>query len=372
VARPRRILFIKEEESSLMGEIVCDLVLLSWNNLALLKNCVESIIRHTDVPSHLIIVDNNSGEKGIKEYLKELNPSGKVREIILLENADNLGYSKGMNIGLRYALEHFGSPYQCLLNNDIIVTPHWLSEMITAAEKDPKNGMVNPESNTFNTYLPRREHLDQFASRNHQFRNGQWTELGSGIGFCLLIKRPLLEKIGLLDEGFGMGYYEDADFSKRAQKEGYRCILALGAYVYHYGGVSFGKHPQRSSLFLKNEEIFYSRWKMNKPGRIGYVLSGDNRSDFVELSRQIRQSANQFNKVWILCRQREFKKNLPNHWNVKTVLYSGPRFLFLYWSFGYLALKKKKMNRLFVDDRRLAGLFDRYHQRHQAEIRVIQ
>lgn len=350
----------------------CDLILLTWNHLEVTKKCLQSLFEQTDLPSRLIIVDNGSDQPGAKEYLQSVQPAGNIQEVILIRNEEDIGFSKGMNTGLRFCLGRQPASYLCLVSNDVVVTKNWLSELAHVAELKPDIGPVNPNSTNFGLYPPSVGRIAEYGTRITRSLKGKWQELGSCIGFCFLIKREVFEKIGLLDETFGMAYYEDADFSKRAQAAGYLCVLAEGSYVYHEQGKSFGKHQEKSPLFLKNEEIFYSRWKMNKPGRIGYVLSRENRSDPQEFSQQIRKLANQFNKVWILYQSRELGKSFPNHWNVKAVRYSGPPFLFPYWSLGHMMLKKKKMNRLFVDDHLLARFFDRYRQRHQSELQIIQ
>ena len=111
-------------------EIKCDLILLSWNNLAILERCVESLVRCTDVPSRLTIVDNGSTEEGLREYLAALKDAKSV-QVKVIFNRLNEGFAKGMNKGM----EESGSAYVCILNNDIVVTEGWLAEMIKVAER---------------------------------------------------------------------------------------------------------------------------------------------------------------------------------------------------------------------------------------------
>ncbi len=349
----------------------CDLILLTWNHLEVTKRCLRSLFEQTDLPSRLVIVDNGSDQPGAKEYLQSVQPAGNVQEVVFIRNEEDLGFSRGMNTGLRFCLGRQPAPCLCLVSNDVIVTKNWLSELAGIAESDPAIGLVNPSSTNFGFYPPSMEKINEYGVRITRSLKGKWQELGSCIGFCFLAKREVFEKIGLLDETFGMAYYEDADFSKRTQAAGYLCVLAEGSYVYHEQGKSFGKQQEKSPLFLKNEEIFYFRWKMNKPGRIGYILFGNNHSDPQEFSRRIRELANQFNKIWILCQRGELGKILPNHWNVQKIFFSGPSFLFNLWSLSYLLVKKKKFNAVFVDDPRLLAFLKRFQWKYQGELRLL-
>lgn len=351
--------------------IQCDLVLLTWNYIEYTKKCVESLYRNTDIPCRLIVVDNGSDQPGALEYLGEIKPLNNIKEVVLLQNGANLGYPKGVNTGIRYALAHSTAPYVCVLNNDVIVGQRWLSEMVHVLEMDRQNGIVNPESTTFNTYPDSEEQIDSFAKGIWNRHKGEWMELGSCIGFCMLFKRRILEEVGILDEKFGMAYYEDSDLSKRVQQRGYQCVLAKGAYVYHYGDRSLKDVPKRDELFLKNEEIFYSRWKMKKPLRISYILSGKRLRGQRVLYEKMRESANQFNKIWILYRNGVEEQKIPNHWNIQRVFFRGPSFFFDFWSLAYLLVKKKKFNTVFVDDLRLLAFLRRFQGRYQGELRLL-
>jgi glycosyltransferase involved in cell wall biosynthesis len=95
-------------------------------------------------------------------------------------------------------------------------------------------------------------------------------ELDHCTGGCLLIKREIIEKIGFLDEAYGQGYYEDNDFSRRAQKAGYRCLRLLDTYVWHDIEGSFKQDPDRGERRRENEALYRSRW--GNPLRIIYPV----------------------------------------------------------------------------------------------------
>src|SRR5262249_3380546 len=81
------------------------------------------------------------------------------------------------------------------------------------------------------------------------------------VGFCLLIRRELIERIGLLDERFGVGCFEDDDYCLRALRAGYRAVIAGDAFVHHFGGRTFAASGvDFNALMRRNEELFHAKW----------------------------------------------------------------------------------------------------------------
>jgi GT2 family glycosyltransferase len=240
----------------------CDIVLLSWNNLELLKKCVESILKNTHTPCRLIIVDNNS-KTPTKNYLKTLKSSDLI-SIELDFNSSNEGFSKGMNRGLIKVT----APVACILNNDTQVAPHWLSRVLTVLEKNPDIGAINPNSNIFGTPLhPNLEIVSENLKSNAPFK-----EMGLCIGFCMFVRKEVIEKIGTFDhESYDKYFFEDSDYCKRVKQAGYKCALALQSYVYHQEHQSVKKMADREAIFKKNQATFYQKW--GKPKRILVLLS---------------------------------------------------------------------------------------------------
>ena len=236
----------------------CDIVLLSWNNTHLIKKCVESIFENTRLPCHLIIVDNNSKPE-TRDYLKTLESTDTVK-VTLDFNDKNEGFSKGMNRGLRKVT----APYACILNNDTEVTRGWLNRSIEILEKNPHIGVMNPQSNIFG--VPYTKDVAEKIETQNTFK-----EMGMCIGFCMFIRKDVIEKIGYLDAESYPGYFfEDSDYSKRVKKAGYICALAQNAYVYHQEHQSVNKLSTKEELFKQNQKNFYAKW--GKPKRILVAL----------------------------------------------------------------------------------------------------
>ena len=162
--------------------MICDIVIAVWNNLKLTRDCIDSIIRNTDVDYRLIIIDNASNDE-TKDYLEKLKGKEGVR-VLLIRNENNLGFTKAVNQGMRIS----EAAYICLINNDTIVTRGWLSEMIRVAQSSPSIGLVSPSSNTLGQGPGKGESVEAYAERLKKEAIA-FTELGSAHGFCMMIKK---------------------------------------------------------------------------------------------------------------------------------------------------------------------------------------
>jgi GT2 family glycosyltransferase len=212
--------------------------------------------------------------------------------------------------------------------------------MIAVAEAAPDIGIVNPSSNNLGQRPEGGEPVELYAERLRGY-SGSLVELGSAIGFCMLIKRPLIEKIGVFDEIYGMGNFEDTDFSRRAVKEGYRCVRACAAYVYHREGSSFGKVRTFEDDFQRNREIFEFRW--GRPRRIAYVLDSYDPNLLKKLSSDSVKLARDGNWVWYFQKER---LEVPAHSNITAVEPPAKNF-YLVTAFRILK-KKKRFSEIFV------------------------
>jgi len=339
-------------------EIECDLILLSWNNLSLLKRCVESIMRCTQTPCRLIIVDNGSTEYGLREYLVTLKDSGNVMVKIIF-NCMNEGFARGMNKGMEISR----ASYVCILNNDIIVTDGWLSEMIKVARSEPAIGIVNPSSNNFGLRFEKETTLDEFA-RNLKRYSGEWAEMNACVGFCMLIKREVVEKAGFLDDKYGYAYFEDTDYSRRAQKAGYKCAIAKASYVYHDEGRSGKFLKNKDETFNRSAKIFENRW-----GRILRVVFLITKKE--SLSREatislIVKELDNHNRVWLFTEKGTDLGDLPKHLDLmRTDL---PRNFFKLRSFWNIIKKKKRFDRIYVASPALRAALAAYRSLRGCEI----
>lgn len=224
-----------------------DFIVVAKNQFHLTKRCVDSLLATTVRLIHLIVVDNASADE-TPSYLNELKSQAPPRcEITIIRNSGNQGYGHGLNQGL----QHAHAPYVVFCNNDIEFFPGAVDEMIRIADENPKFGLINPNSNEFG--------LTGYDAAKMEEAKGTWTERCHTSGFCVLVRRGIIEKIGGIDPVFGLAYFEDMDYAERARQAGFLCVVAKGAYVYHAGTRTFLR-KEKQALWDRNKEIFNRRW----------------------------------------------------------------------------------------------------------------
>jgi GT2 family glycosyltransferase/2-polyprenyl-3-methyl-5-hydroxy-6-metoxy-1,4-benzoquinol methylase len=217
------------------------IIILTLNGLDYTKKCVDSIRKHTHCPHEIIFVDNASTD-GTLTYLKELTESNQ--NCRLIANNENRGFAAGNNQGIAASR----GDYILLMNNDIVVTPGWLARMVSCVERDPRIGIVGPMSNSVSgpqlvkdvTYnLTDLDGLDDFAGEFSKRNAGKAKRFMRVVGFCMLIKRAVVDKIGGLDSRYGLGNFEDDDFSLRAALAGFESWMAKDCFIHHFGNRTF-------------------------------------------------------------------------------------------------------------------------------------
>ncbi len=234
------------------------IIILTYNNLEYNKTCLESIRKYTPEDSREIIVVDNDSTDGTKEWLKE------QPDIQLKLNDSNVGFPKGCNMGIALAAADSDI---LLLNNDTVVTPNWLENLQTCLYSEEKIGAAGAVSN-HNENLQgvdfsydNLEEMQQFAEKNNVSDRAKWEEKIFLIGFCILIKREVLNKIGLLAEEYSPGYVEDNDLSLRILTAGYRLMLCHDCFIHHYLGTGFRKDLTKFyPVLFRNRETFRQKW----------------------------------------------------------------------------------------------------------------
>jgi GT2 family glycosyltransferase/MoaA/NifB/PqqE/SkfB family radical SAM enzyme/Flp pilus assembly protein TadD len=243
-----------------VGDLV-SLVILTCNELRYTKECVESIRRHTPEPHEILFVDNGSKD-GTISWLRALvkeNPKYK-----LIENEINLGFARGCNQGLKAA----SGEYLLLLNNDVVVTEGWLSGLQECLESSPKIGITGPMTNHISGIQKIEEvgyrsleGLDEYARGFREKNRHRRIPCRRLVGFCMLFRRELVVQVGLLDENFGTGNFEDDDFCLRAELAGFRNFIAGDVFIHHYGSRSFiGNKIDYRKTMKGNHNHFLEKW----------------------------------------------------------------------------------------------------------------
>jgi len=238
------------------------IIILTWNQLSFTQECLASIARHTPEPYELIIIDNGSTDGTVAWLREQAATDGRIS---LIENNTNRGFAAGCNQGINAAR----GEYLLLLNNDTAVTPGWLAGMREPLDRYPDAGIIGPMTNSASgiqvvadSGYGSLDELPVWAASFREQNRHRIIPLRRIVGFCMLFRRTLAEKIGLLDEGFGSGNYEDDDYCLRAELAGYRNLIAGDVFIHHEGGATFaGNRIDRGGENRKNRVVFKQKWE---------------------------------------------------------------------------------------------------------------
>ena len=217
-----------EELLSKKYELECDIVMPCYKNFEITKKAIESILNYSSGVSFNMILINDGNDSRLARYFERLVRSRP--NITTVTNNENIGWIKSVNQGLAKAKTH----YVLLVNNDIEIWPqyaYWLQLMIFELMCDDKLGAVGPTSN-FVMGLQSVQHNEVLKMTRHY---GKFL-----IGFCMMIKKSVLDNIGGLDERFGLGGEDDLDLSIRIRNAGYRLKILRDVFVHHEGFKSLG------------------------------------------------------------------------------------------------------------------------------------
>jgi GT2 family glycosyltransferase len=240
--------------------IEASIVIPVLDKLEFTRQCLDRIWRNTgNIRCEVIVVDNGSRD-GTAEYFADTGHfAGPTR---YHRNDRNLGYARGNNIGATLA----SGRYLVFLNNDTLVQPGWLAEMLRVIKSNPKVGIVGikqlfPYTNViYHTGivfgpdgLPQHlyPHLDASLPQVNIEREYQ-----AVTGACLLLERTLFDECGGFDEAFVNGY-EDIDLCLKARERKRTVVCCTSAHIYHYGQISEGRTADDD----RNARLFAQRWK---------------------------------------------------------------------------------------------------------------
>lgn len=247
--------------------MTCDIIIPVYNALDELKECIDSLIRNTNLnENRVIIVNDCSPDNGIDEYLSTIND---CNNIIVYHNDTNLGFVGTVNVGMKKSNNDV-----LLLNSDTVVTPGWLEKIKRVAYSDDTIGSVTPLTNNGticsvpeflqDNEIPAGYTIDSFSRFIEVTSFNLSPEIPTAVGFCMFIKRKAIDEIGYFDEiAFGKGYGEENDFCCRLIEFGYRNVLADNTFIYHKGSMSFQgeklKLMQKNLAVLTNRYPYYER-----------------------------------------------------------------------------------------------------------------
>ncbi|MFH1790582.1 MAG: glycosyltransferase family 2 protein [Candidatus Omnitrophota bacterium] len=321
----------------------CDIIIPVWNQPRITARCLESVTANTLCDYGVIVIDNASGRETVR-VLDRFKAEVTGRPFSIIRNAENIGFVKAVNEGIHASR----AQYICILNNDTVTAKGWLTEMLAVADRNPSIGVLNPSSNNLGQKKPFLMAFKEYASgvaRN----SGKYVEMMSCVGFCMLFRRSLTDEIGMFDEMYGMGNFEDTDFCMRARERGYLCARALGAYVYHRENTSFRMIKKHHYDFEKNRVLFESRW--GRPRRVFFAVNGA--VSLKEIALRVDEEIKKGNWVFVLSGQGDIAGMLGNRSGLK-VYRRGPLFHSLR-ALIKIITKKKKFDIVYTDSKFLTA-----------------
>jgi GT2 family glycosyltransferase len=227
-------------------------IIVSFNNFEETTQCCLHFLRRDPdfLNWEIIIVDNASNEATRHALAEETQ---RDSNITVIYNTSNLGFAAGNNIGISKA----SGQYIVLLNSDAFPPPGMISKLTSKLLSNPKVGMLGPVTN----FAGNEQHIfTSDSARENKIEEG-CRYAGAGQAallntyrmdfFCVAIPRRIINEIGMLDEDFGRGYFEDLDYSLRVRKAGYRLAIAEDCFIYHKGSASFDKLPRETKELMK-------------------------------------------------------------------------------------------------------------------------
>ena len=240
-----------------------DIVVPVYNAVDDLRRCIDSVLQHTSGDYRLLLIDDASPDPAVGTFLGEMQARA-LPQVDCVSNRQNLGFTLTANRGMSLARTMADV---VLLNSDTIVTRGWLDKLARCAQSDACIGTITPFSNNAeicslprfcenNTWPPERE-PEPMVRALEQAAVPSYPDLPTGVGFCLYIRRALIDSIGAFDPVFGLGYGEENDYCMRAARAGFRNVLCDDAFVVHLGGSSFG--AKRGDLARRNMDILLER-----------------------------------------------------------------------------------------------------------------
>jgi N-acetylglucosaminyl-diphospho-decaprenol L-rhamnosyltransferase len=280
---------VENKEASSKASVETAAVILNYRTPKLVIDCLNSLYPQLDRDTRVVVVDNASGDAPVNTVREWIALNDKKGVVGLVESAENRGFAAGNNLGIR----HVKADYYLLINSDTIVRSGAIEQLVATAKHYPKAGIVSPrlewpdgtpQESCFRDHTPISELIS--AARTGPITQAlkkydvpmvisdslvrpQWTSFA-----CALLRRSMLEEIGLLDEHFFM-YYEDAAFCRRARRFGWEVLHNPKAKVVHLRG---GSSPvkQLTQRQKRLPRYFYesrSHYFFTSYGRGGLLLA---------------------------------------------------------------------------------------------------
>jgi GT2 family glycosyltransferase len=237
-------------------------IVVTYGGLPLTRRCLESLLVGETWPRLEVIVVDNASPDGTPEHLRAVAERDPRVRLLLQER--NLGFPAGNNAGLQEA----HGDIVLLLNNDTVVPPGMIGRLVRPLLRDLGLGVVVATTNFCGNEArvePGYEDvsgLPLFAASRARRHAGRVFDLDVAAMYCVAARREIFTEVGPLDEAFGIGMFEDDDYSLRVRQAGYRVVCVEDAYVHHIGQGSFQtlSSQEYDALWQRNQAHYEKKW----------------------------------------------------------------------------------------------------------------
>lgn len=222
------------------------LVIPVYNQLAYTRMCLESIRKTVPADVEIILIDNASTD-GTAEFLATLGG------VSVISNVENLGFAGACNQGIRAAT----GEWIVVMNNDVLLSTGWLAGLITAARRFELD-MVSPAIREGEHNYDIEEYARLLTSRMEGV-----IRRGRPNGICFMTHNKVFDTIGIFDENFRIGQYEDKDLFLRAARAGFRLGSVGSSFLHHFGSMTQNSIRAAKAVkpyALENRSYFIRKW----------------------------------------------------------------------------------------------------------------
>ncbi len=240
------------------------ILVVTRNSEEFIKPCFDSIFKNTTYPNIEVIAVDNGSSDGTVALLREYADQYGVVSLVCLDH--NSGFAAANNSAARLAK----GEYIILLNADTMVTTGWIERLLRPVRRDSSIGLAGPVTNWAGNEMKieisyrNAAEMEDFALHVARTHYGEVRNVSVAPLFCTLIPRAVWTRIGELDESFGVGMFEDDDYSRRVAQAGMRIVCVEDCFVHHFGKGSFNKlaDDEYRALFDQNRKLFEKKWKV--------------------------------------------------------------------------------------------------------------
>ncbi len=293
-----------------------DIIVPIYNAYEFTEECIKSVIKHTDLNTHtLVLINDKSPDEKVYPMLLKYKDENTDKKIVVLDNEQNMGFVKTVNRGMQYSENDV-----ILLNSDTEVTKNWIEKIQKCAYSNQYIATVTPLTNNgticsvpnfgIDNELPKNMSLSEYADMIEKISANRYPQLTTGNGFCMYIKRDVINELGLFDDvTFEKGYGEENDFCYRALDHGYTNVLCDNTFVYHKGTQSFKKE----NLTASRAALIDEHMKLLRKKHPIYVQKTDNfiaNNPIRDIQENVDLNIKIYNKKRILYLVNEWEENM--------------------------------------------------------------